>query len=191
MDNKQKRKLFKFIYRTISLLLLVSIAFAIYLSAKTIQTNTATYTWLDVSIISIHVVWLIILLCDNIKTSRLKNKYNLAKFICLVTLVSVIGLASLFGLNYFNKIILASTNVLSLVFFVLNGIFIIINFNVGLKVSKLYQNTTITIDSVVETPNYDDELLLKKKLNELNRKLEIKKVQEKIDQITQELDIKN
>ena len=58
---------------------------------------------------------------------------------------------------------------------------------VGLSLIKLYKNTTLTIDSVSEVPNYDDELMLKKKRDELNRKLEMKKVAEEIESMKKEL----
>ena len=53
--------------------------------------------------------------------------------------------------------------------------------------NPLNANTTLTINSVSEVPNYDDELMLKKKRDELNRKLEMKKVAEEIESMKKEL----
>ena len=41
---------------------------------------------------------------------------------------------------------------------------------------------------MADTPNFNDEILLKKRLDELNRKLEIKKIQDQIDEVEKKLD---
>lgn len=190
MDNKQKKKLYKAIYKIASLFILVSIAFSIYVSGNELYQNISIYSWLDVSLIIIQAILAFILLYDNFKTKKQKNKFGLASFAFVIVLLSLIGFCSVWALNYFNQIVLLETNILVLSLLVINEIALVINFGLGLKISKLFQNTTITIDSVSETPNYDDELLLKKKLDELNRKLEIKKVQEQIEKVEEELDRK-
>ena len=97
---------------------------------------------------------------------------------------------TLFGAQYFEKLIINPFYDLSVKFLVVNAVALSIIFATGLKLSKLKKNNTITIDSIAETPNYDDELMLKKKLNELNRKLEMQKVQEEIAQKEEMLDNK-
>ena len=44
------------------------------------------------------------------------------------------------------------------------------------------------IDDLSEVPNYNDEIMLKKKLDELNRKLEMKKVTDEIEAKQKELE---
>ena len=63
-----------------------------------------------------------------------------------------------------------------------------IYFVVGLKLTGLSRRTTITLDSTSPAPNFDDEIQLKKRLDTLNRKLEIKKLQDQIDDVEKKLD---
>ena len=190
MDNKQKKKFFKWAYVLAILLTLVSVGFAIYLSALKIKNETTQYLWLDVSFIVANGLYALIIFSDLHKTRVLKNKYGLAKFLLFVLFLVVVGIMALFGAQYFNYLVVNPIYDLSIKFLAVNSVALSVIFSVGLKLSKLNKNTTITIDSVAETPNYDDELLLKKKLSELNRKLEIQKVQEEIQKKEELLDNK-
>ena len=190
MDNKQKKKLYKRIYKTMLLFSLVFVFFAIYVSGNALHKNQTLYEWLHVTIIIIQLVFAFMLLYDGYITKKLKNKYLLGNCLYFVVFASIVGFCCVWGLEFFNQIILIQSNIVSLSLVIINAILLVVVYNLGLVISKLYQNTTITIDSVSETPNYDDELLLKKKLDELNRKLEIKKVQEQIDKVEKELDNK-
>lgn len=191
MDNKQKKKLFKLVYYTSHLLLLITIAFSVYVCANQLYSNQSLYLWLDISLIIIQTVFAFLMLYDSHKTKKQQNKFVLSIFVFLMVLISIVGFGCVWALSYFNQIVLIQTNILSLSLLVINTIAFIFVFGLGLKLSKLFRNTTLTINSTTETPNYDDELMLKKKLDELNRKLEIKKVQEQINSIEQELDNNN
>ena len=56
------------------------------------------------------------------------------------------------------------------------------------NLSKLNKSTTVTLDSTSEVPNFDDEVMLKKRLDEAARKLEMKKIQEQIEATEKKLD---
>lgn len=188
MDNKQKKKIFKAIHKVATLLILVSIAFSVYLLGNELYVNKYAYNWLNISLIVVNGIFAFTLLYDSFLTKKHKNKYGLAKFNFFIVLVSIIGVMAIFGLTYFEKIVITEVNILAIKLFAINVIAVIFNFYIGLKLSKLYSNTTITIDSISEVPNYDDELALKKKLDDLNRKLEIQKVQQEIKRAEEELD---
>lgn len=190
MDNKQKKKLYKWAYVLAILLTLVSIGFAIYLSVLRILDKTSVYVWVDYSLIAANGLFALIIFADTHKTRVLKNKYGLAKFLLFILFVMIVGIMTLFGAQYFEKFVLNPIYDLSIKFLVINVVALSIVFAIGLTLSKLKKNTTITIDSVAETPNYNDELLLKKKLSELNRKLEMQKVQKEIAQKEEMLDNK-
>lgn len=188
MDNKQKRKLCNLIYKTIGLLLFICNIFSIYVSANAIYTNQSINKWLDISLIIIQTVFIFVLLYNSFKINHLKNVYNICMVAYFTMLVSFIGVGVVWALSYFNQIAFNAVNILTLVLLIICAVGLAFELFLGLKLLKLFKNLTISIDSVAETPNYDDELMLKKKLDELNRKLEIKKVQEKIDSIEKELD---
>lgn len=189
MDNKQKRRFFKLLFKIVNITLIFIIGFSLYLSINAIHQGLTSYIWFDVLLIFINFVLAFLLLINARLTQKIKkNKYILAIFsIYLISAITIV-FGTIWAFNYFGKISMSVINLLTIKFLIINVIGYIISFSVGLKLSKLNQNTTITIDSVSETPNYDDELLLKKKLDELNRKLEIKKVQEQIAKVESELD---
>ena len=188
MDNKQKRRFFKLLFKIVNITLIIIIGFSLYLSINAIHQGLTSYIWFDVLMIFINFVLAFLLLLNARLTQKIKNKYILAIFsIYLISAITIV-FGTIWAFKYFGNISLSVINLLTIKFLIINVIGYIISFSVGLKLSKLNQNTTITIDSVSETPNYDDELLLKKKLDELNRKLEIKKVQEQIARVESELD---
>ena len=88
---------------------------------------------------------------------------------------------------YYKGYTLSTGYYLTISILLLEELFVMLMLFVGLSLIKLYKNTTLTIDSVSEVPNYDDELMLKKKRDELNRKLEMKKVAEEIESMKKEL----
>ena len=67
-------------------------------------------------------------------------------------------------------------------------IFGIIAFIVGLKITGLNRKNIIVLDENSPAPNFDDEIELKKRLDSLNRKLSIKKLQEQIQEAEKKLD---
>lgn len=189
MDNKQKKRLFKLTYLTLFMFVLVLSAIGIYLGIQNILVNN--YVYIHYVIIICYTLLLICYVADFFKTDKLQNKYGIGKllfFIFVVTGILTIVLYITFHVK--NLTVLNTTTLAIFLFFICEAI-TIFAFILGLNLIKLYSNTTITIDSVSETPNYDDELMLKKKLDNLNRKLEMKKVQEQINEIEKELDSKD
>ena len=192
MDNKQKRKLFSSIYRTITFFSFLALALTMYLAIDKISKGGNNVFWLDVTIISTCGLLLIYLFVDNVTTKKVANKYGVAKFMYLLFLLTFMAGIVLAVYCYLKKVdVLAYVSYalpLGLVFVV--ELVFIVNFSIGLYLTKLNRNSTIIVDSTSEVPNFDDEVLLKKKLNELNRKLEMKKIQDEIDKVEKKLEEK-
>lgn len=192
MDNKQKRKLLSSIYRTITFFSFLALGLTIYLAIDKIVKSAGNVFWLDITIISACGLLLIYLLVDNITTKKLKNKYGVAKFFYMLFLLTFMAGIALAVYCYLQKVdVLAYVSYalpLGLMFIV--ELVLIVNFTLGLYLTKLNRNSTIIVDSTSEVPNFDDEVILKKKLNELNRKLEMKKIQDQIDKVEKDLESK-
>lgn len=190
MDNKQKRKLLILIYRTIFLFAFLALATTTYFCIDKLVFKTETSVlWLDITILCYVFFILCFMIADNIATRRMSNKYRIAKFYYLVFVTSFIALVVIGILVYAQKINILNyiSYILPIGLLFLTEIVLLVNFTLGLTLSKLHKSTTVTIDSSSETPTFDDEVILKKRLDELNRKLEMKKVQEKIENIEKEL----
>lgn len=189
MDNKQMKKLFKAIYKTTIVFVLTLAIIGIYFAS--LLTNTIL-EYKIVGVVCIIILSLLIMCCllDARKTSKILNKYSTYLLTYLTIMLSIIF--EVITIVSFVVINLEITFNIVFAFATILGaeLVLIFGFVIGNRLSKLYQNLTITIDSASETPNYNDELMLKKELDELNRKLEIKKVQEQIDKVRQELDEK-
>ena len=192
MDNKQKRKLFSSIYRTITFFSFLALALTMYLAIDKISKGGDNVFWLDVTIISVCGLLLLYLFIDNVTTKKVANKYGVAKMLYTLFLLSFMAGIVLAVYCYLQKVdVLAYVSYalpLGLMFIV--ELVFIVNFTIGLYLTKLNRNSTIIVDSTSEVPNFDDEVLLKKKLNELNRKLEMKKIQDQIDQAEKKLEEK-
>ncbi len=189
MDNKQMKKLFKAIYKTTMVLVLALAVLGIYFASM--LTNTIL-EYDIIGAVSIIILLLLILSCllDARKTSKIKNKYTVYLVTYITILLSIIFQAVAIASFVVINLAITFNIVVTFVIILCTELILVFGFVIGSKLSKLYQNLTITIDSTSETPNYNDELILKKELDELNRKLEIKKVQEQIDKVRQELDEK-
>lgn len=190
MDNKQKRKLLILIYRTIFLFAFLALAATTYFCIDMIVFKSeTTILWLDITILCFVFFILCFMVADNIKTRKMTNKYRLAKFYYLVFVASFVSLVVIGIMVYAQKINILNyiSYILPIGLLFLTEIVLLVNFTLGLSLSKLHKNTTVTIDSSSETPTFDDEVVLKKRLDELNRKLEMKKVQEQIESIEKEL----
>ena len=190
MDNKQKRKLLILIYRTIFLFAFLALATTTYFCIDKLVFKTETSVlWLDITILCYVFFILCFMIADNIATRRMSNKYRIAKFYYLVFVTSFIALVVIGILVYAQKINILNyiSYILPIGLLFLTEIVLLVNFTLGLTLSKLHKSTTVTIDSSSETPTFDDEVILKKRFDELNRKLEMKKVQEKIENIEKEL----
>lgn len=190
MENKQKRKLISAIYKTIILFSVIAIGLVIYLEIDKVVTNANSVLWLDIILLSLSALLLLFVVFDSRATRKLKNKYSLGKFLFFLVFVTVVSIIVLAVYCYYTKIELTPyiSYILPISILVACELLFIINFILGINLSKLYKNTTITLDSMADTPNFNDELLLKKRLDELNRKLEMKKIQDQIDEAERKLD---
>ena len=190
MDNKQKRVLLSLIYRTMIVITFICLVTAIFLSARRLYLQNSIVQWLDITLTTLAGILLLLSLCDIVTTKKLDGKYTLAKFyyaIILLTFLATIALGIYIGTSNINIVdYLAYLLPIGLILGV--EVFQVIYFIVGLKLTGLSRKTTITLDSTSPAPNIDDEIQLKKKLDSLNRKLEIKKLQDQIDDVEKKLD---
>ncbi len=191
MENKQKRDLFSLIYRILSFVGIVVLLVAITLSIFTILGEIKSqFVWLDWTLVSISVLLFVFIFADTYKTKRLKHKYSMAKLYIYFFVLNLLAMVALGAYIYVEKIALELlvSNLITLALVMFGHFIYIINFMIGLQLSKLYKSTTVNIDATVEVPNFDDEIALRKKLEELNRKLEMKKIQEEIAKKEEQLD---
>ena len=190
MENKQKRKLISLVYRTIILFSILVLGLTIYLEIDKLNIKTNSVLWLDISILSMVFLILLYIVSDVSTTKRLKNKYRLGQFLFFIIFNTIVALVVLAVYYYYKPIIFSNYTSYILPISLVFGceLILIINFLLGLSLTKLYKNTSITLDSMADTPNFNDELLLKKRLDELNRKLEMKKIQDQIDSVEKKLD---
>lgn len=189
MENKQKRKLINAVYKTIVLFSVLSLGIVIYLEIDKVKTNNSIL-WLDITLLCFTFLVLVYIVCDVCTTRKLKNKYKLGQFLFFIVLNTIVSVIALAIYCYYN-----SANISEYISYILpvslifgTELISIVNFLLGVNLTKLYKNTMITLDSVSETPNFNDELLLKKRLDELNRKLAVKEIQSKIDEVEKKLD---
>ncbi len=187
MDNKQKKQILKLIYKTIILLIFICAGFTIYFGVA-LQQMEYKYSFVGIIFIVLACLTIISALFDSYQTTNIKNKFNLSLFTYTLMIMSLVVSTITTAAIVASNAEISGLYTASLVLLLTSQILLIVNIIVGLKLSKLVLNTTITIDSTSETPNYNDELILKKKLDELERKLEMKRVQEKIDKVQKELD---
>lgn len=190
MDNKQKKKILKTIYKTLLLFILLSVGWTCYLAIDKLIAKKSAILWLDIALIVVCALIVIFALAELSKTKHIKNKFGLAKYLYAITFLSFVGVIVLGFVFYYTELTVQNGYLFAIALILASEVLSVVMFIVGLKLAKLYSNTTITIDSTAEVPNYDDELLMKKKLDEMTRKLEMKRVQEKIDAIQKELDDK-
>lgn len=189
MENKQKRKLINAVYKTIILFSVLSLGIVIYLAIDKISSNTSIL-WLDITLLCVTFLIFVYIISDVKTTIKLKNKNTLGKYLFFIVFNTIISIVVLAIYCYYN-----STNLSDYISYIVpislifgTELISIINFLLGINLTKLYKNTMITLDSTSQTPNFNDELLLKKRLDELNRKLAVKEIQSKIDEVEKKLD---
>lgn len=190
MDKKQKRKLMSTIYKTITFFSLIATGLIIYMCIDKLYTKENSVMWLDIALLIVSSLLLLFIIADSFATRKSLNKYKFSMFYYFLFTFSFIGLIALSLYCYISKIEIANyiSYFIPLCLLVATELIIIINLIIGNMLSKLYKNSTIIVDSTTETPNFNDELNLKKKLDELNRKLSMKKIQDEIDKVEKELD---
>lgn len=191
MENKQKRKIISLIYKTISLISFIALGINLYLCLDSILYPTETsIVWLSSVLFAYSALLIIVVFADTVSTKKMSNKYKIAKFLYLLIVTSFIGLVVVCVYGYSIKINFSSyiSYLLPIALLIATELMMIVNFILGMLLVKHHGSTTVSIDSISEIPNFDDEVLMKKKLDELNRKLEMKKIQEKIESIEKQLD---
>ncbi|MBE7074410.1 MAG: hypothetical protein E7376_00290 [Clostridiales bacterium] len=186
MDNKQKKQILSAVYKALTLFILAAIAWVCYYSINNLIQQTGIL-WLNIALLTEELLLLSYLFTILSKTKKIKNLFGLAKYLFLLLFITFSAIIAGIFVVYYTKFILDIGYYLTIGILLVSHVLSLIMFVVSFKLTKLYKSTTITIDPIAEVPNYDDELMLKKQLDELNRKLEMKKVVERIESIKNEL----
>lgn len=186
MDSKQKRKILISVYKSFALFALLSIGWIIYFSINELIKKEGMI-WMNITLLSMAVLLFICFIVNLTKIKKIKNMFVLSKFILYLTFITFLGIIAGIFYMYYTAFVLDLGYYLTIGTLILSELFSISMIIVGVQLLKLFKNTTITIDELSQTPNYDDELLMKKQLDELNRKLEMKKVSEQIESLKKEL----
>lgn len=187
MDNKQKKRILVSIYKATLFFAFCAIVWTGYFAINNFINNVGNLLWLDVVLLSVAFLLLIEISLNASKAKKLKNLFSLSKFLFGLAFLIVTGIiVGAFFLYYTNTL-------LSFGYFLTLGLVIfalalaIFAFIVSLKLAKLHKGTSVYIEADAPAPNYDDELMLKKKLDELQRKREMQKVVNEIEAIKNEL----
>lgn len=187
MDVKQKKKLLSSIYKAIAFFVLVSICWVGYYCCDSLIKGKGVM-WLDITTLSFDLILFLVFIANLSKFRKFKNVYVVSNFLFYISFILFCGIiAGVFSIYYLN-ISLDSGYYLTLGVLIIANIFSILLAIVNVSLIKIYKNTSIIIDEISEIPTYDDELMLKKQLDELNRKLEMKKVANKIEDMKKELE---
>lgn len=188
MDNKQKKRILSSIYKATIFFALCAIGWVGYFCINNFINNISELLWLDITIISITVLLLLGIIANINKTKKLMNLFGLAKYVFYITFITICGvIAGVFAI-YYTKYSLSLGYYLTILVLIFALMLLVFAFAISLKLSKLQKGISVFVDSAEEVPNYDDELSLKKQLDELTRKKEMKKVIDQIEAIKKELD---
>ena len=186
MDIKQKRSILSAVFKLFALMVLISIGWVGYYSINAIIKNEG-YLWLNITLLALDFFLAICYLAMLGKVKKIKNLFSNSKFLFFLLFITFVGIVVGIFFMYYKGYTLSTGYYLTIGILLVEELFVMFMLFTGLSIIKLYKNTTITIDNTSEVPNYDDELMLKKKRDELNRKLEMKKVTEEIESIKKEL----
>lgn len=188
MDNKQKKRILSSVYKATIFFALCAICWIGYFCINNFVSNMSELLWLDITIISISALLLFGIIANINNVQKLKNLYGLAKYIFYIAFITICGvIAGVFAI-YYTKYSLSLGYYLTIFVMLFALMLLVFAFVISLKLSKLQKGTSVFVDSTEEVPNYDDELSLKKQLDELTRKKEMKKVIDQIEAIKKELD---
>lgn len=187
MDIKQKKKFLTLIFKTLLVLSLCAGAWVAYYCINALVQNSGIL-WLNTTLVTLVLFSVLALLILAHRMIRNKNLYAIGNYIFVLVLMSFAGIVAGVYYLYYTNYKLATGEYLTCVILMLMHVILASMLYVAVKINKLNKKTSIQIDSISEVPNYDDEISLKKKLDELNRKLEMKKVAEKIEAMQKELD---
>lgn len=190
MSNIQKRKLLTFINKTTSVLCFIAILCAMYCNIDMIVSNLYDIIWFNIVLIVITAVVLMFLFSNMNSIKNFKNSYITATLYYCFVIFCCLAIFCLGLYIYIQQIELI--NYISLLtpilFVILAQLLQLINIIISFYLIKLNNKNTFSIDSVSDMPNFDDELMLKKKLEELNKKLYVKQIQDEISKKEKELD---
>ena len=187
MDIKQKKKFLTLVFKTLSFISLCACAWTIYYGINELVQN-AGILWLNITLICVAFLGLIAFFTLSNKMVKNKNLYNVGRYVFALSALTFVGIiAGIFYLYYTSSALNVGEYLTCAIVMLLQAVLVSM-LCVAVKINNLNKKTSIQIDSISEVPNYDDELTLKKKLDELSRKLEMKKVAEKIEAMQKELD---
>ena len=130
---------------------------------------------------------LIALFVDIFKTKKLKNLFGLSKYLFFLDFIFITSLITGVFFLYYANATLTTSYLLTIGVLLFATILSILLILVSIKLIKAYKGSSVFVEDIGEVPNYDDELMLKKKLDELTRKKEMKKVVDQIESIKKEL----
>lgn len=186
MDIKQKRSILSATFKIFALITIVAIGWVGYYSINALVKEDG-YLWLNITLLALDFFIAICYLIMLKKVKKNKNLFGNSKFLFFILFITFVGVVVGIFLMYYKGYTLSIGYYLTIGILLTEELFVLFMLFTGLSIIKLYKNTTITIDNTSEVPNYDDELMLKKKRDELNRKLEMKKVTEEIEAMKKEL----
>lgn len=182
MDIKQKKSILSATFKAFALFAILSIGWVAYFGVYSLIKNLGIF-WLNIALLAVDLFILISYFSLIAKMKKLKNLYSSAKLLFFVLFATFSGIVAGIFTMYYTGFIVPIDYYLTIAICVFAEILLLFMFFTALSLIKLHKNTTIIIDSTTEVPNYDDELMLKKQRNELNRKLEMKKVSDEIDEM--------
>ena len=186
MDSKQKKLILSSIYKAFAFFIVVSICWIVYYACNLLVKHEGIL-WLNIILIGLAFFLFLNLLISLVKFRKFKNTYKLSKYLFYISFLIISSIiAGIFAL-YYLKYELDMGYYLTAGVLCFADILSIIMAYVSVNLARIFKNTSVVIDYTSEIPTYDDELQLKKQLDELNRKLEIKKVAEQIEAIKKEL----
>lgn len=181
------KRILSSVYKATVFFIICAIGWVGYFCINNFINSTYEILWLDITIISLAFLLLMGVFVDVGKTKKLKNLFGLSKYLFFIMFITICGIiAGVFTLYYTNYV-LAIEYYLTIGVLVFAYLVSVMMFITSLKLEKAYKGSSVIVDDIGEVPNYDDELSLKKKLDELKRKKEMKDVVDQIESIKKEL----
>ena len=147
MDNKQKKHILSAVYRAITFLSLAALGWVLYLAIDKLVRNTSGDMWFDITLIAVSGLILIFMIFDAYKTRHIKNKYNLAKYLFFINFNSIVAIiVGAFVFYYYRSFTVTSEYIFAVCLLLAVEIMCIIIMCIGLTLSKLYNNTTVSVN---------------------------------------------
>ena len=190
MSNIQKRKLLTFINKTTSVLCFIAILCAMYCNIDMIVSNLYDIIWFNIVLIVVTAVVLMFLFSNMNSIKNFKSSYITATLYYCFVIFCCLAIFCLGLYIYIQQIELINyiSLLVPILFVILAQLLQLINIIISFYLIKLNNKNTFSIDSVSDMPNFDDELIIKKKIEEIKKKLYDKQIQYKIKKKEKELD---